>query len=115
MYGSLLNKDSALLAVGNTIQFRFDVGNGIQTLEQTTAYPMNDDKWHTVHVERNRRQAMLTVDQQAAKTHEEPTDQGFRVLNLNSNFVVGMLLLLWFSHRFLILLRQINVALHTNC
>jgi contactin associated protein-like 2 len=47
--------------VGNSIQFRFDVGNGIQTLEKTTAYPLNDDDWHTLHIERNRKQAMLRV------------------------------------------------------
>ena len=43
------------------IQFRFEVGNGLQTLEQETSYPMNDDEWHTVHIERNRKQAMLRV------------------------------------------------------
>jgi contactin associated protein-like 2 len=77
------------LVFGNIIQFRFDVGNGIQTLEQMTAYPMNDNFWHTVHVERNRKQAMLRVDQQAAVTLDEPTDQSFRTLNLDSPLVVG--------------------------
>jgi contactin associated protein-like 2 len=47
--------------VGNIIHFRFEVGNGIQTLEKITAYPMNDNEWHTVHVERNRKQAWLKV------------------------------------------------------
>ena len=67
----------------------FDVGNGIQTLEKTTAYPLNDDEWHVIHIERNRKQAMLKVDQQAAVMLDEPTDQGFRTLNLNSNLVIG--------------------------
>ena len=75
--------------VGNSIHFRFDVGNGIQTLEMTTAYPMNDDQWHTVHIERNRKQAMLRVDQQAAEKLNEPTDQGFRTLDLTSPLVIG--------------------------
>lgn len=69
--------------------FRFDVGNGIQTLEKTTAYPLNDNEWHTVHIERNRKQAVLRVDQQALKTLDEPTDQGFKSLILDSKLVVG--------------------------
>ncbi len=79
----------SVFPVGNSLHFRFDVGNGIQTLEKTTAYPLNDDQWHTVHVERNRKQAMLKVDQQAPITLDEPTDQGFRALNLNSPLVIG--------------------------
>ena len=77
------------LSVGNTIHFRFDVGNGIQTLEKITAYPLNDNLWHTLHVERNRKQAMLKVDQQAEVTLEEPVDQGFRTLDLTSPLVIG--------------------------
>jgi len=77
------------LVFGNIIQFRFDVGNGIQTLEKMTAYPLNDNFWHTVHVERNRKQAMLRVDQQAYVTLDEPTDQSFRILNLDSPLVIG--------------------------
>jgi len=77
------------LLFGNTLHFRFDVGNGIQTLEKTTAYPLNDDQWHTIHVERNRKQAMLKVDQQAEVTLDEPVDQGFRTLELTSKLVIG--------------------------
>jgi len=75
--------------VGNMIQFRFDVGNGIQTLEKMTAYPLNDNFWHLVHVERNRKQARLRVDQQAPITLDEKTDEHFRVLNLDSPLVIG--------------------------
>ena len=32
---------------------------------------------------------MLKVDQQAAVTLEEPTDQGFRALELQSDLVIG--------------------------
>jgi len=75
--------------VGNIIQFRFDVGNGIQVLEKETAFPLNDNFWHLVHVERNRKQAMLRVDQQSVITLDEPTDQHFRTLNLDSPLVIG--------------------------
>jgi len=84
-----LNFIEVRLVFGNIIQFRFDVGNGIQTLEKMTAYPLNDDNWHTVHVERNRKQARLRVDLQAPITLDEPTDQEFRTLNLNSPLVIG--------------------------
>ena len=57
----LINFVILFVSVGNTIHFRFDVGNGIQTLEQITAYPMNDNQWHTCHVERNRKQSTLKV------------------------------------------------------
>ena len=76
-------------SVGNSIHFRFDVGNGIQTLEKTTAYPLNDGDWHTVHIERNRKLAQLKVDLQAAVTIAEPSNQGFRTLNLNSVLMIG--------------------------
>ena len=71
------------------IQFRFDVGNGIQTLQKETAYLLNDNRWHLVHVERNRKQARLRVDQLAVVELNEPTDEHFRVLNLDSPLVIG--------------------------
>ncbi|ELU06489.1 hypothetical protein CAPTEDRAFT_45779, partial [Capitella teleta] len=49
------------LVSGNTIHFRFSVGSGMQTLEKVTAYPLNDDNWHTLYVERNRKQAILQL------------------------------------------------------
>ena len=79
-----------IFAVGNTLHFRFDIGNGIQTLEKITAYPLNDNHWHTILVERNRKQAMLKVDQQAQVSLDEPIDQGFRTLDLSSPLVIGM-------------------------
>lgn len=82
------------LLVENIIQFRFNVGNGIQVLERITAYPLNDDMWHTVHVERNRKQAMLKVDQQAPVFMNEPIDQSFKPLNLNSPLVIGEIVLI---------------------
>ena len=71
------------------MQFRYDVGNGIQTLEHMTAYPLNDDNWHTVHIERNRKQATLKIDQQASITLEERTDISFSPLLLTSPLVIG--------------------------
>lgn len=77
------------IVFGNIIQFRFDVGNGIQTLELQTSYPINDDNWHTVQVERNRKQAMLRVDQQDPIFLDEQVDQEFRAFKLTSKLVVG--------------------------
>ena len=83
-----------LSSVGNSIQFRFDVGNGVQTLEKMTAYPLNDGDWHTVHIERNRKLAQLKVDLQAVVTVDEPSNQGFRTLDLNSPLMIGELTVL---------------------
>ncbi|KAH3699242.1 hypothetical protein DPMN_074198 [Dreissena polymorpha] len=47
---------------GDTIQFRYNVGNGIQVLEYKTINGLDNDIWHTVHVERNRKQTWLRVD-----------------------------------------------------
>lgn len=80
---------NVMSTVGNSIHFRFDVGNGVQTLEKTTAYPLNDGDWHTVHIERNRKLAQLKVDLQAAVTIDEPSNQGFRTLDLNSPLMIG--------------------------
>ncbi|XP_053372962.1 neurexin-4-like [Mercenaria mercenaria] len=50
------------LTGGNTIQFSYNVGNGADTLEYRASNILNDDTWHTVHVEHNLKQAWLRVD-----------------------------------------------------
>ncbi|XP_013388250.1 neurexin-4 [Lingula anatina] len=77
------------LITANTIYFRFDVGTGIQTLAKITSFPLNNDEWHTVHVERNRKEATLKVDTQSEVEIPEPQNLGFRPLALNSRLFVG--------------------------
>ncbi|KAK3612149.1 hypothetical protein CHS0354_016528 [Potamilus streckersoni] len=77
------------LVYGDTMQFRYNVGNGIQVIEYTTINGLNNDIWHTVHVERNRKQAWLRVDNFPEVTRDEPQDEITRMLDLTSPLVVG--------------------------
>ena len=61
----------------------------MQTLEKMTAYPLNDGTWHTLHIERNRKLSVLRIDQQSPVTVPEPSNQGFRTLDLNSPLMIG--------------------------
>lgn len=74
---------------GDTIQFRYNVGNGIQVLEYKTINGLNNDLWHTVHVERNRKQAWLRVDNFPEVMRNEPQDEITRLLDLTTPLTVG--------------------------
>ncbi|OAF69345.1 Cell recognition molecule Caspr5 [Intoshia linei] len=73
----------------NTIQFIFDAGDGAQTLTKVVAYRLNDDMWHTVHVERNHLNSLLKIDYQAQVTLDEPKNREFRYLQLSSKLYIG--------------------------
>ena len=45
------------------MSFRFSAGYGVQAVTVETAFILNDNKWHTVYAERNRKQALLQVDE----------------------------------------------------
>lgn len=74
---------------GDTIQFRWNVGNGIQVLEYRTINTLNNDIWHTVHVERNRKQAWLRVDNFPEEIRNEPQDEITRLMELTKPLTVG--------------------------
>ncbi|GAB1600199.1 neurexin-4-like [Argonauta hians] len=74
---------------GNTVKFQFDAGDGERVLEARTSAGLNDDLWHTVHVERNRKQAWLKLDTQGEKIWNEPPEQGPRTLDLNTPLIIG--------------------------
>ncbi|KAL4229221.1 biological adhesion [Mactra antiquata] len=74
---------------GDTIQFRYNVGNGIQVLEYRTINGLNNDFWHTVHVERNSKQAWLRVDNFPEVVRNEPQDEITRLLDLTKPLFVG--------------------------
>ena len=50
------------LISGNHIQFEYESGKGPQGVDVETAYRLDDDQWHSVLVERNRKEAMVVVD-----------------------------------------------------
>lgn len=53
-----------------------------------TSAPLNDDRWHSVRVERNVKEASLSVDEFPTRTQEAPTD-GHIHLQLNSQLFIG--------------------------
>ena len=47
---------------GNHVQLEYEAGKGPQAVTVETAYRLDDDNWHSVLVERNRKEAMVVVD-----------------------------------------------------
>ena len=44
-----------MLVGGDQIQFQYQAGNGLLGVSVETSYKLNNDEWHSVHVERNRK------------------------------------------------------------
>lgn len=74
---------------GNTVQFSYDVGNGAQVIEYKSTNALNDDQWHTVHVEKNRKEAWLRVDNFPAQTSQEGIGEKTRTLDLQGYLFIG--------------------------
>ncbi|KAL7638819.1 UNVERIFIED_CONTAM: hypothetical protein RMT77_010353 [Armadillidium vulgare] len=73
---------------GQKLQFQYEAGNGPQSVSVSTANILNDNQWHSVLVERNRKGGSLTVDQSSeAETIEKSAH--IRAIHLTSNFIVG--------------------------
>ncbi|KAM8859383.1 contactin-associated protein-like 4 isoform 2-T7 [Spinachia spinachia] len=76
------------LCSSTEVLLSFDVGNGPTEVAMTTAFPLNDDRWHHVRAERNVREASLRLDELPAATREAPAD-GHIHLQLNSQLFIG--------------------------
>ncbi|CAL1542707.1 unnamed protein product [Lymnaea stagnalis] len=74
----------------DTIQFRYDVGNGVSVLSFKSPSPLNDDTWHTIHVEKNRKQAWMKIDDFPGSVLNEDADL-IRQLDLTTPLYVGSL------------------------
>ncbi|XP_074652127.1 neurexin-4-like isoform X2 [Tubulanus polymorphus] len=77
------------LFAGTSVSFRYNVGRGVESLVLGVAGSLNNDRWHTVIVERNRKQAYLKVDNNAPEFRDEPQDAGFRLPYLTSKLFIG--------------------------
>ncbi|XP_018016939.1 neurexin-4 isoform X2 [Hyalella azteca] len=73
---------------GLVLQFQYQAGAGPMAVTIETAYVLNDDTWHSVLVERNRKEARMIVDSGRKATVKEPPGP-VRALYLTSDFVVG--------------------------
>ncbi len=47
---------------GNHVQFEYEAGKGQHGVTVETSYRLDDDEWHSILVERNRKEAMVVVD-----------------------------------------------------
>uniref|UniRef100_A0A3Q3NJL1 Contactin-associated protein-like 4 n=1 Tax=Mastacembelus armatus TaxID=205130 RepID=A0A3Q3NJL1_9TELE len=70
------------------VLFSFDVGNGPLEVRVKAAFPLNDNRWHHVQVERNVKEASLRLDELPAAAQEAPAD-GHIHLQLNSQLFIG--------------------------
>ncbi|XP_043289273.1 neurexin-4 isoform X1 [Venturia canescens] len=76
------------IVTGDKIQFKYQAGDGSNTVSVQTSYPLDDDRWHTVSVERNRKEARIVIDGALKNQILEPPGP-VRALHLTSDFVVG--------------------------
>ncbi|KAK7092596.1 neurexin-4-like isoform X2 [Littorina saxatilis] len=79
------------LLQSDTIQFRYDVGNGVNVLPFRSPAPLNDDRWHTIHIEKNRKQAWMRIDDFTEVTKNEDADL-IRLLDLKTPLFIGALI-----------------------
>ncbi|XP_068245600.1 neurexin-4 isoform X1 [Palaemon carinicauda] len=73
---------------GMQLQFQYQAGAGPMSVSVETAYLLNDDEWHSVLVERNRKEARMMVDGGRKAVVKEPSGP-VRAIHLESDFVVG--------------------------
>ncbi|XP_064644863.1 neurexin-4-like isoform X1 [Lineus longissimus] len=75
---------------GTIVSFRFNVGRGVEAIEVISPSKLNDGIiWHTVTVERNRKEYYMKVDMLAPVTRPEPINQGYKNFWFTENFTVG--------------------------
>ncbi|VDD79184.1 unnamed protein product [Mesocestoides corti] len=74
---------------GIAFRFAFNVGNGLQVLEVTTAYWLNNNQWHVVRLERNRKESRLIIDTNPAKVLVEAQERSFLMFNFDQPLFVG--------------------------
>nr|CAG4643694.1 EOG090X00DN [Lepidurus arcticus] len=73
---------------GDQIQFTYQAGSGPLGVTVETSTKLNDNQWHSVSVERNRKEARVVVDGALKAEVREPPGP-VRAMHLTSPFVVG--------------------------
>ncbi|CAH8431817.1 unnamed protein product [Schistosoma intercalatum] len=74
---------------GNSLRVAFNVGNGIQLTEVSTAHWLNDNRWHVVRFERNRKETRLIVDTQEPAVIIESSERSFSGFDFDQPLYVG--------------------------
>ncbi|XP_059490529.1 neurexin-4 isoform X2 [Neocloeon triangulifer] len=73
---------------GDQLQFQYQAGSGPLGVNVETSYRLADDNWHSVLVERNRKEARIVVDGALKASVREPPGP-VRALHLTSDLVIG--------------------------
>lgn len=73
---------------GYQLQFQYQAGSGPLGVTVDTSYRLADNNWHSVSVERNRKEARIVVDGALKAEVREPPGP-VRALHLTSDLVVG--------------------------
>lgn len=73
---------------GHALHFMYQAGSGPLGVNVETSYKLNDDKWHSVSVERNRKEGRMVVDGALKAEVREPPGP-VRALHLTSKLVIG--------------------------
>lgn len=73
---------------GDQLQFQYHAGSGPLGVNVETSYRLADNNWHSVLVERNRKEARIVVDGATKATVREPPGP-VRALHLTSDLVIG--------------------------
>ncbi|UYV79517.1 CNTNAP1 [Cordylochernes scorpioides] len=84
----VLSVKSGGVTGGDQIKFLYMAGNSPKGVSVETSYKLNDDNWHSVRVERNRKEARVIVDGSLTGEVREKAG-GRRALYLTSPLVVG--------------------------
>lgn len=73
---------------GNQLKFQYQAGSGPLSVSVETSNKLADNEWHSVSVERNRKEARLVVDGAHKSEVREPPGP-VRALHLTSDLVIG--------------------------
>ncbi|KAK2575769.1 hypothetical protein KPH14_007155 [Odynerus spinipes] len=73
---------------GNQIHFQYQAGGGPLAVSVDTSYKLADNNWHSVSVERNRKEARIVIDGALKNEVREPPGP-VRALHLTSDLVIG--------------------------
>jgi len=76
------------LLSGDSVQFEWDAGKGHQSLTVETSYRLDDNLWHSVLIEKNRKEAMVVIDGARKGIFNEPYGP-VRPFKLTSSLFVG--------------------------
>jgi len=74
---------------GYYLRVSFNVGYGIEVVQVNTANRLNDNFWHVVRFERNRKESRLIVDEHQPVTHQEDPDRPYTTFNFDSSLFLG--------------------------